>query len=297
MATENRMKIKALAPWFGAKRNLAPQIIQLLGKHRVYWEPFCGSMAVLLSKPPCVMETVCDLHGDLINLARVVQLEETALKLYSKLARTLMSEQLHKEAAERIKKIDYDYLVSMLSPDVERAYDYCLCAWLGRNGVAGTCSYNQGFCVRFTSNGGHAAKRWRSVIESIPAWHYRLLNVTILSRDAFEILPRIEDKAGTAIYVDPPYLKKGAKFIHDFEDADHEKLASMLHRFKETRIVLSYYDDERLGRLYPAWTKHKIEVSKALANQGSRGKKDVRVVEVLLTNSNEGGLFENNQSR
>lgn len=32
------MKIKAIAPWFGGKRNLAPQIVRLLGRHRAYWE-------------------------------------------------------------------------------------------------------------------------------------------------------------------------------------------------------------------------------------------------------------------
>jgi len=66
---KSEMKIKAIAPWFGGKRNLAPRIVELLGKHRVYWEPFCGSMAVLMAKLPCVMETVNDLHADLINLA------------------------------------------------------------------------------------------------------------------------------------------------------------------------------------------------------------------------------------
>ena len=95
------MKIKALAPWFGGKRNLSSAIIELIGKHRVYWEPFGGSMAVLLAKPPCVMETVNDLHGDLINLARVVQNNELSLKLYRMLRRTFMCEVLFKEAAER----------------------------------------------------------------------------------------------------------------------------------------------------------------------------------------------------
>ena len=39
------MKIRALAPWFGGKRTLAPAIVQQLGKHTQYFEPFCGSMA------------------------------------------------------------------------------------------------------------------------------------------------------------------------------------------------------------------------------------------------------------
>ena len=285
------MKIKALAPWFGGKRNLSRVIVDLIGKHRVYWEPFCGSMAVLLRKEPCVMETVNDLHGDLINLARVIQDNQFGPKLYRMLRRTFMCEILFKEAAKRYRARIYHKPVDEL--DIDRAYDYFICAWLGRNGCAGIESYNQGFCVRYTASGGHAAKRFKSVIESMPAWRKRLTNVTILQRDAFEILEKIDDRKGTAIYIDPPYLVKGAKYIYDFETEDHTRLAEMLGRFKETRVVVSYYDDERLSDMYPDWTKHKIEVSKSLANANSRGGKKAKAVEVLLVNEkqDEMGLF------
>lgn len=285
------MKIKAIAPWFGGKRNLAPVIVDLIGRHRVYWEPFCGSMAVLMAKPPCVMETVNDLHDDLVNLARIIQDPELGPKLYRRLRRTLMSEVLFKEAADRYKS---EGLCFWERPDIERAYDYFLCSWLGRNGVAGTSSYKMSFCARYTANGGHAAKRWASVISSIPAWRRRLANVTIMHRDAFEILERIEDRKGTAIYVDPPYLVKGAKYVHDFADADHIRLAELLGRFKETKVIVSYYDHELLAEMYPGWSRKEIVVSKAMANQGSRGSKNVKAKEVLLVNAEikeKTGLF------
>lgn len=288
------MIVKGLAPWFGGKRNLAPEIVREIGSHRVYWEPFCGSMSVLLVKPRCVMESVNDLHGDLINLARVVQCPKRGAELYRRLRRTLMHETLHREAAERHRARGY---MGDKTADLDAAYDYFLCAWLGRNGVAGTGSYNQGFCVRYTANGGHAATRWDSVIRSIPAWRDRLRNVTILCRDAFELLERIDDQAGTVIYCDPPYLVKGAQYVHDFDSTDHDRLAMALKRFRRTRVVLSYYDDPRLGQLYPEWTKRTIEVSKAMANQGMRDRNGtVKAVEVLLINgrsavSNEQMLF------
>ena len=53
-----KARIGAILPYFGGKRNLASRIIDFLGPHRVYWEPFCGSMAVLFAKEPVVMETV-----------------------------------------------------------------------------------------------------------------------------------------------------------------------------------------------------------------------------------------------
>lgn len=283
------MKIKAIAPWFGGKRTLAPRIVAELGEHRAYWEPFCGSMAVLLVKPVSTFETVNDLHGDLINLARVLADEDRAVDLYARLSRMLMHEDLFHAAAARWRS--HGIVEAGDLPDVERAYDFFVCSWMGRNGVAGTSSYNQGFCVRYTKNGGHAATRWVSAIESIPEWHRRLSRVTILNRDAFELLPRIEDAKGVVMYVDPPYLRKGARYVHDFRDGfmdranDHERLAESLRRFRRTRVVVSYYDDPALAALYPGWTKVMTPTTKALVNQGARDKSGATIApEVLLIN-------------
>ncbi len=283
-------KITAIAPWFGGKRTLAQRIIEALGKHTAYWEPFCGSMAVLMAKEQCSAETVNDLHGDLVNLARCVQDESIAVELFRRLYATPCSELLHKEAA--IRSRERGNVPAGDAPDVDRAYDYFVCAWNGRNGVAGTSSYNQGFCRRFTKNGGHAAKRFRSAVESIPDWWERLRNVTILNGDAFELLAKIEDAPKVAIYCDPPYLVKGAKYVHDFTDGQHEDLAKLLRRFKRTRVVVSYYEHPALDDLYPGWKRERIEVTKALVSSGQRDVKGeaAKATEVLITNESE-GLF------
>lgn len=280
--SESPMTIKALVPAAGGKRNIAEQIVSLFPKHRIFWDMFCLSLSVTFAKEPCVMETAVDLNGDLTNLARVLQIEDLAVQLYARTARTMMSEALFRDAADRFKA--RGYAEGEQEPSLDRAYDYLLCSWLGRNGCAGTQSYNQGFCVRYTANGGHAAKRWRSVIESIPAWHWRLMNVTILCRDVFGQLERIPDADDTVIYLDPPYLEKGFRYIHDFTSEDHVRLAGLLHRFNHAYVVCSYYEHPKLAELYPDWHKHTIEVSKALAHQGRRGANDVKAVEVLLVN-------------
>ena len=277
MRFENEMKIKALAPWFGAKRNLAPRIVELLGRHSVYWEPFCGSMAVLLAKPTCRMETVNDLHHDLINLARVIQDRSQCLVLYKRLRRVLMHEDFVAEANETIYGKEFE-------PTIERAFWYFLHSWIGRNGNAGCKDHNQKFCRRFTSGGGAPETRLQSVINSIPAWRRRLRRVCIFNMDAFEMIGRIEDGSNAAIYVDPPYWLNKDKYKHDFTDESHVRLAELLHRFKKATVVLSYYDHPKLEELYPDFSKEKIEVAKALAHQGARGKNKVKAVEVLLTN-------------
>ena len=277
------MKITALAPWFGGKRTLAPRIVAELGKQSAYWEPFCGSMAVLLDKPPCAMETVNDLHGDLINLARVIKDRRQGPELYRRLRRVMMAKPLHQDAAE-IVRAEWDD-----DDPVGRAEAYFTASWLGRNGTAGSKGYNFGYCVRYTKNGGHAAVRFANAVQSIPAWRRRMRDVNILQQDAFDLITRIEDAPGVVIYCDPPYIEKGASYVHDFDSWDHHRLAKLLHRFTKTRVVVSYYEHPRLAELYPKWTKASIDVTKAMASQGRRdAKNDIRATEVLLVN---GPLF------
>lgn len=273
------MKIKALAPWFGGKRTMAPDIVAELGPHGVYWEPFCGSMAVLFAKPACSSETVNDLHGHLTTLARVVASDQAAPVLYDRLQRTLFCEAHFREVRARLA--DHQCV-----DDVDVAYCFFVECWMGRNGVAGTRDSNTAFCVRYTSNGGDPVVRFRSAVDSIPSWHQRLSGVCVISRDGFEVVSRIEDKAGTVIYVDPPYIRKGAKYRHDFEGAeDHKRLAKLLERFNQTRVVVSYYDEPELEELYAGWTKRRITATKAMVNQGMRSKSGAVIApEVLFIN-------------
>jgi len=273
----NAPTITALAPWFGGKRNLAADIVAELGPHVGYWEPFCGSMSVLLNKPRASHERVNDLHGDLVNLARVIQSADGP-KLYRRLRRVLFSEQQLTDSWERLQ-------AECESP-LERAFDYFVVSWFGRNGVSGTSDTIHKPGVRYTTGGGHEGVRWNSAVQSIPAWRKRLQAVTILCRDAFEIIERIDDAGDTAIYCDPPYLVKKGNYVHDFSDADHERLAALLERFHAARVVVSYYDHERLDGLYSGWTKRTFDVAKSMAHGqlGNRGENSTRAVEVLLMN-------------
>lgn len=292
------MKIKAIAPWFGGKRTLASRIVQLLGEHQQYFEPFCGSMAVVLAKPPAAMETVNDLHADLTNLARVLQDEDCAVHLYDRLQRTLFCEGLLEDAEAILRSAE---AWQHRGRDIERAYWYFLASWMGRNGVAGTAAKDYQIAVRWTAGGGSPTTRFRSCTESIPFWHERLKNVVILSRDAFDIIPRIDDAPGVAIYADPPYAlesRGGGKgpgghsgtylheFIHDdplFGD-DHERLRDQLAAFKRARVVVSYYDTPRVRELYRGWTFLDAARQKNLHQQNGRGQRSKEAPEVLIVN-------------
>lgn len=288
------MKLGAMIPSFGCKRTLAKRIVAELGPHDAYWELCCCSCAVLFAKEPCRMETVVDLWGDVTHLIRCLQDDDAALALYGRTARTTMSDVLYREAFERIAEQPppADDLI-----DIDRAYDLLVYSWQGRNGTIGARAAMSGsYSVRYTNSGGSPATRWKQVAESIPPWNCRLRNVTVLRRDIFEVLTRIEDRAGVVIYIDPPYVVKGAKYIHDFAPDDHARLAEALRRFKKTRVVVSYYDHPLVRELYAGWTFVECAVTKSLTHIGRRDSKGGdKAPEILIINgpsfTQAGGLF------
>ena len=277
-------KIKAIAPWFGGKRTLAAVIVEELGPHKSYWEPACGSMAVLFAKEPSSHETVNDLHGDLVNLARVVQ-GPAAPELYDRLQRTLMCEDLVLEAKAKVS----EPYRAQGNGDADRAYWYFLISWAGRNGVSGTRRSNYQMAVRWTSGGGSGAIRFCSAVHSLPWWHQRLRRVEILCRDLFDVVPRIDDQVGTVLYLDPPYFRAGARsgsqaYLYDFQPVDHQRLATEARRFQKARVVVSYYDHPDLPELYPGWTRRMVYRQKNLHVQNRRGAGQCLAPEVLLIN-------------
>lgn len=269
----------ALLSWFGSKRTLSSEIIHQLGPHRAYWETFCGGMAVLLAKPPASQETVNDLHGDLVNLARVIQDEALCGQLFWRLRRTLPAEELFRtsRALVRVPRATDDV-------DLDRAYHYFVWSWLTLGGTAGTRNAHGGFATRYTSRGGDPGARFVAAVESLPWWHERLRRVCILRRDGIDLCTRIEDALGTVIYCDPPYLTKGAEYQHDFANEDHRRLAAALVQKTKTRVVVSYYDAPELAEMYPAWHKVSLATLKRLVNgrKGASGR--TTAPEVLLIN-------------
>lgn len=276
------MKIAAIEPRYGCKRTAAAQIVAQFGDHHSYFEPYCGSMAVLLSKQPCPLEVVGDLDNDLINLSWVIRNPVLGPQLYRRLRRVLVS--------------DFDLNVSkqvlLTTPipqddlSVERAYHYFIVCWLGRNGESGTKDYIErtSFSIRWSAGGGDATTRYFNAVKSMPHWRRRLKDVHVLLKDALEMIRSIHDRKGVVIYIDPPYLLKTREYKHDFFLTDHGKLALALQRFREARVIVSYYDHPALTELYPSWKRIPLDVKKHSVNTVKGAKSGGKAPEVLLIN-------------
>ena len=76
-----RPDLRAPFPWAGGKSLWAAEINARLGTGpdiKTYAEPFAGSLAVLLSRPPAPREVVCDTDSQIVNAWRSIYLDPLA---------------------------------------------------------------------------------------------------------------------------------------------------------------------------------------------------------------------------
>lgn len=280
--TPTRYKIDApilcAAPWAGGKRRLAPRIVELLGEHDTYVEPFVGGCSILPQKAPCEREIVNDANPAVVNVLRAMRHNEYQL------SRMLGPMAFDRQTFENAKSLLASIApgADLIGTDIAAAQ--LVVWWMGANGYAGTTKTGW-FAQRHTKTGGDPAVRWESFKRSLPALSARLRNVEIHSRDFRDFITEEKDRPGLAIYADPPYLSKRITYAHDFTPQDHADLAAILNQFRRARVVVSYYDAPELATLYPAdrWERIEVGVSKSSANS-RRGATKTEAVELLLVN-------------
>lgn len=272
-------KILTVAPWAGNKRTLAPRIVELLGEHDTYVEPFVGGCAILPRKPKSKFEYVNDANPAVVNVLRAMRFNEYQL------SRMLGPMAFDRQTFENAKSLLASIApgADLIGTDIAAAQ--LVVWWMGANGYAGTTRAGW-FATRHTKTGGDPAVRWDSFRQSLPALAERLKDVQISCEDFREFFGRRpHDLPGVAVYVDPPYFAKKFAYAHDFTAQDHVDLAERLNQFRRARVVVSYYDAPELATLYPAdrWERHEVKVSKASANART-GATKTEAVELLLVN-------------
>ena len=268
------MRIKCVSPWGGGKRTLAPKIVELLGEHTEYHEPFVGGCAILARKPRCAVERINDLNPKVVRVLKSVR--DDYDKLGGALARVPFAEGTYLAAVDWLKSNPdrHDWLAVV---------QQLIVWWMGPNGLAGTTAEGW-FATRHSTTGGSPAVRWESFKGSLQAHSERLAGVEVRGQHFKDYLLTVPDCTGAALYVDPPYLDKAFKYECDFALEDHYLLSMILNRsYSKSRVVVSYYDHPLLAELYPAkrWRRVEVNVSKAIASTSGTAK---RAVEVLLVN-------------
>lgn len=248
---------RPIVRYHGGKWKLAPWIIAHLPQHKVYVEPFGGGGSVLLRKPRSYAEVYNDLDGEMVNLFRVAR--DNGRELLELLRLTPFARTEFAEAYEQT------------SDPTEQARRTVVRAFMG----FGSNAHNRptGFRANSNRSGTTPARDWMNYPDALDAIIDRLRGVVIENRNAMDLMPQ-QDSEETVFYVDPPYVAatrdKGGDYRHEMTDADHEKLAEVLHGLRGA-VVLSGYGCELYDRLYAGWQR----IERAAHADGARDRIEV----------------------
>lgn len=260
--------------YFGGKTGMADRIAALLPPHKHYIEPFGGSLAVLLAKPPSRLETVNDLNGDLMTFWRV--LRDRGADLEQVCALTPHSRGEHTAAYERS------------DDELEQARRVWVRLTQGRNGHLWRPT---GWQYRADGNHGPVSTDLRGYVSRMPAAARRLASVTLECAPAAEIISMYGRDPENLIYADPPYVgavRNGRGYGHEMltEDEHRELLEALLDC--RAAVVLSGYASSLYDGLLGSWSRREI------ATQTGNGSGDRSRIEVLWSNRPfpQGSLFD-----
>jgi DNA adenine methylase len=275
--------VKPPFTYFGGKTSIAPRIAALLPAHEHYIEPFAGSLAVLLAKPPSPMETVNDLDGDLMNFWRV--LRERPQDLARACALTPHS------------RTEYLACYEPATDDLERARRVWVNLTQGRGGQMRRTGWR--YYVNPDGQFSSMPDYLEAYVARTAAAAARLHRVSLECKPALELIGQYGQHDGVLIYADPPYLAsvrnpRATRAGHGREysaemlaDEQHRELAAAL-KTARAAVVLSGYHSPLYEDLYRGW--HQAEITTFNGNAtGDRSR-----LEVLWSNRPfpQGSLFD-----
>jgi DNA adenine methylase len=233
MATVKRQALR----YFGGKWRIAPWIISHFPLHDCYVEPYGGGANVLLRKAPAPLEVYNDVDGEVGNFFQV--LRERTAELIRAIELTPFS------------RAEWRAAYRPCDDPLERARRLYVCSWQSRGGAGATMS---GWRFQRSARAKNNVRDWNRV-DHLWVVAARLKLVQLESDEALRIIRRY-DAPGTLFYVDPPYLDSAKtsanSYKHGMTEADHEKLARLLHTIKGMAII-SHYDAPLYRELYGDW--------------------------------------------
>ena len=245
-----RRRKRAIAfGWYGGKFSHLNWLMPLLPECHHYCEPFGGSAAVLINRPPSPVETYNDMDGEVVNFFGVLRDEQD--ELIRKIALTPFSREEFFRAVEKNGARPVS--------DLERARLFYIRARQARTGLAQTASLGRWANCKNTSRAGMSGvvSRWLGGVEDLPEIATRLLRVQIENRPAVEVI-KLYDNERTLFYCDPPY-PHGARgdskaYGYEMSDEQHSELAALLNSSKG-KVAVSGYRCGLMDKLYGDWKR------------------------------------------
>lgn len=266
-------------PYFGGKRRAAPRIWQALGDPSGYVEPFAGSAAVLLARPPFQgrrVETLNDADGWLVNAWRSIQLSPDAVAAHAWGPVTEID--YHARLAWLQQRRTPD-LVAWLEGDPEHHDPKAAGWWLyvlacgigdpfgpgpwrvvdGHLRKAGNAGQGVNRELPHLGDAGQGVSREDSLMDYFRALAARLQRVRITCGSWERVMTKRiicghYHWQSCAAFLDPPYATSGDLYAHAGGDVAVAVRDWCMAAPRGLRIILCGYDDEHDELLNHGWS-------------------------------------------
>lgn len=206
-------------------------ICSFLPRHHRYVEVFGGSAAVLFAKPASPIEIYNDLDSGLVTFFRVLRDPVQFHEFYRRVQLVPYSREEYYAARTTWDQTD---------DSIEQAVRWFVVA---RWSFSGTWGRSWGYdLAEYTPRGPAHISKWLSVLDMLPAFHHRLMRVSIEHDDWAKILDRYDDPA-TCFYLDPPYMpdtRKNIAYRHELTADDHAALVERSLRLTGMVLLSGY---------------------------------------------------------
>ncbi len=263
-ASDRRSKMIAFG-YYGGKFSHLDFLLPLLPTTFAHFcEPFGGSAAILINRPPAPVETYNDLDSEVTNF--FICIRDHGDELIRLISLTPFSRE------ELVKACRPEPSLS----EVERARRFFTRARQTRTGLAPPSSEGRWAHCVLTSRAGMAGavSRWSPSVEGLPQIVQRLQRVQIENAPAIEVIRRY-DSESTLFYCDPPYPHEARgdskAYGYEMTDREHEELAEVLRSVKGA-VAVSGYRCPLMDRLYRDWIR--VDANTRLCNSSKGERKE-----------------------
>ena len=230
-------------PYIGGKNSNAKHIIPYLPMLGTYVEPFAGSLAVLLRRPPAISELVNDLDGRIVNLWRAWR--DCPNEWLRKLEYSPHSRVEHYRSSKVVASANL--IDDKVDIDLALATYISLEQAVGR--IDGYWAWGQANAPRardWPTMAGHAR---------IMRIANRLRKVELECLDAIKVIARYDDQ--TMIYCDPPYVRSsrlsaGKQYLNEPDDDWHRDFLSACIE-APSNIAISGYPSDLYDDVLHSW--------------------------------------------
>lgn len=263
--------------WLGGKTKLRTTIINCFPRHYCYVETFCGSATVFFGKPISRIEIINDIHGELVNLMKVLSgtyFNEDIRKEFISYVRNMPAA---REVYEDWKKWGSDQ-IQELTP-AQRAFRFYYCVKKGFSSVPkGGYEASPKSSSRYNMNTDFEqfAERFRSS------------NAQIESLDFADLIEKYNrESADVLFFNDPPYFIANDTnyYDHVFTEEDHIRFKECCDKINKhnNKFLITYDDVHQVIDLYKDY--HIYRTDEIVYNAADeRGERHLKKTELFITN-------------